>query len=260
VRVCGDDFRGVMTAIVIFLFFSCRAFAAADFNFGSTVRSYPLSGELEADGGYDFLLGGATTSPLYGYLRPHIDGSSALTYNQLGGSVDFYPISFLGGRFGGESVQNDSKYHAYDCETYNCLGRFYRTYAQAELTLGAGPVFVQGRWRRERWTQGTPGATSFIEPTSGLALNGSGDSQTLYRGTVGIKLSPNWMMAGILVYYQADSNREISRFPFAVVRYVNGPYSVGVGGGVFSSALKSQEASALLFLNWNVKPSLALGQ
>jgi hypothetical protein len=249
-----------MTAIVIFLFFSCRAFAGADFNFGSTERSYPLSGVLEADGGYDFLLWGATTSPFYGYLRPHLDGSTAGVYNQLGGSVDFYPISFLGSRFGGESIQNDSKYTAYDCETYVCLGRFYRTYAQAELTVGAGPVFAQARWRRERWTAGTPGSTSFIEPTAGLALNGAGDSQTLYRGTIGIKLNPNWTVAGVLVYYQADSNREISRFPFAVVRYVSGPYTVGVGGGVFSSALKAAEPSALLFLNWNVKPSLALGQ
>jgi len=265
VRIFGDDFKWRATAIVIFCFFSSAAVAGVDLDVGAEVRSYPLSGVVEADAGYDFLLWGTHTagdsqqsSPWYGYLRPHIDGSTAGTYNQLGGSVDIYPLSFLGGRFGGEGIQNDANYTAYDCQTYECRGRFYRTYAQADLTLGAAGFFVQARWRRERWTQGAVGIVDFIEPTSGLALRAAGDAQTYYRGTFGYKFNTTWSAAAALVYYQSDISNEISRFPFAVVRFQRGPLSLGIGGGVYEGSLKSQAASALLILDYNIIPSLRL--
>jgi hypothetical protein len=259
-KFCGDDLSLRATAIVILLFFSVSVHAGYDFNFGTTDRSYPLSGTVEADGGYDFLLWGTAGggSPWYGYLRPHIDGATTLTYSELGASLDFYPLSFLGLRAGGEGVQNDANMTAYDCVSYICRGRFYQTFAQATLTLGAGPFFAQARWRRERWTEGSPGTGLFIEPTAGYALSGMGDSQTMYRATVGLKLNPIWSAAGVFLYYQSDNSHEVSRFPFAIVRWSSGPYSVGVGGGVFSSTIKPAEGSALLILNWNLKPSLAL--
>lgn len=259
-RKCSDDFGVRLTAIVITLLFCSPLFAGSDLSLGSSARSYPLSGTVDIDGGYDFLLWGSSSggSPKYGYLRPHLDGSTTISYNSLGASVDFFPISFLGARAGGEGIQNDADYKAYDCLSYICRGRFYRTYVQADLTLGAGAFFAQGRWRREHWARQTQSLTPFIEPTSGLALAGQGDSQTVYRGMIGAKVSLNWSVAAVLVYGQNDSNNGISRFPFALIRYTAGAFSAGLGGGAFSSSLKTQEGSALVFLRWDIKPSLAL--
>lgn len=261
VRLSGDNFRFRATAIVIAILFSHAALADFDFAVSSTVRSYPLSGVIESDAGYGFLLwGDQSSSPWYGYLRPRVNGATAITYNSGLAALDFYPLSFLGGSVGSESVENDSNYTAYDCSSYICKGRFYRNFVQTDLTLGWGPLFAQARWRRERWINGSSGGTAkrFIEPTAGLALGSAGDSETIYRGLIGYKFDDNWSLTGVFCYAQSDSNNGISRFPFAVVRYTDGPFSLGVGGGVFSSQLKGESGSALLFVRWNVLPSLEL--
>jgi len=174
------------------------------------------------------------------------------------GAMEFYPLSFLGLRAGGESNQNDQAYRAYDCVTYNCLGRFERTYIRTELLLGAGPVFVQGVYQRERWTARHREARAFVEPTSGLALPASGDSQTVLRGVIGVKIGSSWSVAAGYNSVRADQVEGVSRFPFGLVRFNHADWTVGVGAGVFSSPLKDREAAALLTFEWVIRPSVAL--
>ncbi len=256
----GAALRVGATAIVILCSRVPVVHAGFDLSAGATFRSYPLSGAINAESGYGVLLWGTNSSgsPWYGYLRPHIEGSSALTYNSLGGAVEFYPLSFLGGRVGGEAAQNDRDYSAYDCVHYKCRGRFYRTYASVEMTLAAGPVFGQFRWQRERWTLSSPAPVAFVEPTNALALAGQGDSETVYRGMLGLNLNPSWSLLGVLVYAQAGSDHAISRFPFMLARYRRGYWTLAAGGGSYASAIKRQEMAALMFLNWEIKPSMGL--
>ena len=132
------------------MLFTEAAFAGFDLRAGGIVRSYPLAGTVDAELGYGILLRGTANSPFSSYLRMKVDGSTAGIFNSAGAALEFFPLGILGVRAGGEALQNDKDYSAYDCEAHECLGRFYRTYIEAELTLGAGPVFVQGRWRRHR--------------------------------------------------------------------------------------------------------------
>lgn len=256
----SDGFRAIATAIVVFCGFSGSAFAALDLSVGGTLRSYPLSGLVEINAGPNYLLWGthAGDSAWYGYLRPRVDGATAGTYNSLGAGLEFFPLSFLGARAGGEGIQNDSDYKNYDCVTYTCRGRFYRTYVEGEVSLGVGPFFAQGRWRRERWTEPGAPAPPFIEPTSSLSLAGIGDSQTVYRALVGVKLNPIWSIAAGVEYVESDSQHGVSRLPFALLRYSSGALSAGAGGGVFSSTMKPSDFSAIGYLRWDIRPSLAL--
>lgn len=260
VTLFSDIFRALATAIVVFCGFSGSAFAALDLSVDGTLRSYPLSGVVEVNAGSNYLLWGTHTgdSPWYGYLRPRVDGATAGTYNSLGAGLELFPLSFLGARAGGEGIQNDSNYKSYDCVTYTCRGRFYRTYVEGEISLGAGPFFAQGRWRRERWTEPGAPAQFFIEPTSSLILAGTGDSQTVYRALVGGKLNLAWSLAGGLEYVESDAQRGVSRLPFALVRYSSRAFSAGAGGGVFSSTSKPSDFSAIGYLRWDIYPSLAL--
>lgn len=229
-----------------------------DLSLGGTFRSYPLSGVAEAEAGYGALLWGSEGAPWYGYLRPKLEGASAGTYNSGAVSLELFPISFLGVRAGGESIQNDNEYSAYDCELYRCLGRFARTFVEAELTLGAGPVFVQGRWRRERWWQKDADAGDFIEPTSGLVLRGTGDSETIYIGVAGFKFNDSWSLLGVVRYAESDQTEGWSRMPYGVIRYTRGRLQIGAGAGQFESSLKEKEVTALSFIKWEVAPSIAL--
>jgi|GEM_PF-6320079 len=238
--------------------FAQNCFAAFDLYAGGMTRSYPLAGVLEVEGGYGVLLRGEANSPFSSYWRAKIYGSTAAVYNSLDAAVEFFPLAITGIRAGGEGIQNDGKYSAYDCDRYQCLGRYYRTYIEAELNLGAGPLFVQGRWRRERWTQNHSGAGDFIDPTSGVALKSEGDSQTVYYGVAGVNLSSRWTVLGGVRYSENDQMGGWSRFPYGVIRYKDGPLSVGIGAGVFESSLKNESLSALGFIRWDFAPSLAV--
>lgn len=257
-RIFGDRLWLVVTTIVSFCLSSSIARAEFDFSLGGTSRSYPLAGVIEAESGYGVLLRGSARDPFSSYLRARIDGSSAYTYNSLGGALEFFPLAILGVRAGGEAIQNDKDYSAYDCETYRCLGRYYRTYIEGELTVGAGPVFVQGRWRRERWTQKEPEAGDFIDPTSGIYIDSAGDSQTVYFGVAGLKLNENWQVLAILRYAESDMNEGWSRTPYGVIRYSAGNFSIGVGGGQFESSLKEKDFTAVGVFRWELAPGLSV--
>jgi hypothetical protein len=262
--LCSDIFGFRLTAIVVLSAFSLCAKADIDLTLDTALRSYPLSGVLEADVGYDYLLWGSATpgakdnSPWYGYVRPSANSASSLTYNSLGAALDVYPLSFLGLRIGAEGIQDDSNYTGYDCSSYQCRGRFYRNYAQVQLSLGYAKVFFQGRIRRERWSQGQVSTEAFLEPTNGFALAPSGDAETVWRGLLGYKLDDNWMVAGLLIYAQADSNHGISRCPLGVVGYTWKSLSVAAGVGVFESPIRAQEGTGILIISWSAIPGLAL--
>jgi hypothetical protein len=257
-RFRGDCFKPRAPAFVIAALISPTCFAELDFSLGAASRSYPLSGVIEAETGYGIVLWGDNTGPLYGYTRLKVDGSSALTYNSLGGALEFFPLAFMGARAGGEGIQNDKDYSAYDCDMHQCQGRYYRTYIEGELSLGVGPVFMQARWRRDRWTQKDPDREDFVDPTSGLLMKASGDAQTVYFGILGLKFNENWTGLAVLRYAEGENIRGFSQFPTGVLRYSDGSFSVGVGGGAFASDLKSRDFAAVAFLRWEVAPSVAL--
>lgn len=241
--------------IVLFLA-SSLAWAGPDFGVGATYRSYPLSGVMEVKSGYGTVFYGTEGGPFSGYGRIGVEGASAGTYNSGLAMIELFPLAILGARAGGEVVQSDAKYRAYDCELYLCEGRFYRTFFEAELSLGAGPVFLQGRWRRERWSEKNPRDGDFIDPTSGLLITASGESETVYVGVLGVKLGPSWSLVSGLRYAEGETG--LSRFPFGLLRYRVGGWSMGLGGGAFESELKSREGSVLAFLNYEIWPSVGL--
>lgn len=266
----GDLIRASATTIVafsaflllIFLWVSPDAHGDFDLTLGGQYRSYPPSGYAAVEAGYGVLLWGTVESPWYGYLRPRVEAGSVGSYSAADAGFEVYPLAFFGVRAGGESVQNDEDYRAYDCDSYVCQGRFYRTYILSELSLGAGPVFTQVRLTRERWVQGRRNSSAFIEPTSGLALPGAGASQSVMRAVVGWKISPIWTVMAGYNLVRADrvegEAENLSRFPFGLLRWTQRDWTIGVGGGAFSSTIKRREATAIVFVEWAILPSIRL--
>jgi hypothetical protein len=255
----GDRLRKASPTFVGFLLcflISLPAHAGFDANLGAIVRSYPLSGVVDGELGYGVLLRGEANHPLSSYLRARAYGTTAGIYNSMEGALEFFPLAIAGIRAGGEVVSNARDYPAYDCEKYDCRGQFHRTYIETELTVGAGPIFAQGRWRRERWTQKEKGILDFVEPTSGIAIKAEGESQTIYIGVLGYKVSPKWTVLGVLRYAESDRQEGWSRFPYAVVRFNEGRFSYGVGAGQFESHLKNEGLSVLGLIRWEFSPSL----
>lgn len=232
------------------------AWAGADLRLGGSYRSYPLSGVAEPTLGYGLVMYGSEGAPFSGYVRAAIDGYTAGSYNSGVAKLEIFPLAILGVRAGGESVQNDRDYSAFDCVNFRCRGRSYRTFIEAELSLGAGPVFAQGKWRRERWTQPDPLAGDFVEPTSGLVMDSAGESQTVYSGVAGLKLGENWAVIAGLRYGEGETG--MSQMPFGLLRWRGERFTLGLGGGAFRSELKKREATALGYFTWDIWPSVAI--
>jgi hypothetical protein len=241
---------------VVLALAGARGYAAADLSVGASVRSYPLSGVVEGTTGYGLVLYGTEGEPFAGYVRAALDGFTAGTYNSGVAKLEIFPLSILGIRAGGESVQNDADYKAYDCASYVCQGRFYETFVETELTLGYAGFFVQGRWRRERWTEANSTAGDFVEPTSGLLMDTAGESQTVYQGMLGYKWNEKWTTLAGIRYAEDDDG--YSQLPFGLLRWKSGGLSIGAGGGSFKSSLKERGPTAIAYLSWEIWPSVKL--
>ncbi len=251
-----DDHFRFWLPVFVALSMSWSAWANLDVGVGGTFRSYPLSGVAEVRAGYGVLLYGTAGTPLSGFLRPNVEVNSAGTYNSGMAQLEFFPLAFLGARAGAESIQNDKDYTPYDCEASRCKGRFHRTFFGAELSLGAGPVFARGMWRRERWSQAKEQFGDFVEPTSGLLMRGDGESQSVYYGVAGYKVTDIWAVITGVRYAEDDGG--VSRMPFGMVRYSNGNFSLGLGAGEFQSDLKKNDFTAWGYFSWDIVPSAVL--
>lgn len=236
--------------------FGLGARADLDLSTRAYYRSYPLSGFVEASSGYGLLLYGSAGSPFSGYIRPAIEGAVTSGYYSSLAKLEFFPLAIMGVRGGVESVHNDADYSAFDCTVADCKGQFHRGFLESELTLGAGPLFVQGRWRREHWTQNTARVGEFVEPTSGLLMTNEGEYQTVWQGIGGVKFDPAWSFMGGLRYAEGESG--VSRLSFGFLRWHHEGFTLAVGGGAFDSELKKREATILTYFTWDIIPSLAL--
>lgn len=85
-----------------------------------------------------------------------------------------------------------------------------------------------------------------------------GDSQTVLYGVLGYNFNPTWAFMALLRYAESDGSNEISRTPIGMLKYKNGQFTIGVGAGVFESALKKQEFTTQSFVRWEFAPSLAV--
>lgn len=241
--------------VIAFWVTNSGAFAASpDFSLGGSFRSYPLSGVVEAEAGYGFTLWGTPETPWSGYIRPKIEAASALTYNSLAEVIEVFPLSILGVRAGGESIQNDTKYSAYNCEDSNCLGRFYRGFLEMELTLGYHDFFARGYYRRERWSQKASGQ-NFIEPTSGLIMNETGDAQTVFRYLVGYKYSEQSSWIGVFRLAQNNAHEKSNVWAILLDRKWSESLSITLGAGHFDSHEKPGDLMALGYFRWSLRPN-----
>lgn len=249
----------------VLVIFSYSALASWDFEVGTAGRSFPLGGSVEASSGYGVILWGQETrsssgpkSPWYGYLRPALQLASAGTWNS--GALEFsvFPISILGVTAHTEAIHNSSDYADFSCESHQCTGWFYRHYLEAQLALGAGPVFFLAQGRLESHSQEKEDSGSFIDPLSGLILQAEGEKIAIATGIVGLNLSEHFRLAAVNTHAINDSETLFTRMSLLTVQYRIGAWSAVLGGGSYDGSTQDPHITGIISLNYTIKPSVEL--
>jgi hypothetical protein len=240
------------------------AFAGFEPSVEIGARSYPLSGALNVDLAYSIPVWGEAGfgEPWFGYIQPSITGTTAGSYNSGKAELALFPISFLGVAGGAEAINNGQDYKAYDCDAYNCRGKFWRAYASTTLGLAAGPVFLVGKGKIERLHQ-DPDQTidtglDFIEPTSGLAAHKDGDLLYTAGGMLGCKIGEAWRIAYAYSWSRMQEVAGQSQTNLGLVVWDTGTWQIAAGLGTFHSELKDKEATGIVRIQWQPLPRLGL--
>ena len=164
-----------LTLLFLSVTLSTHAFASLDYSIAGFYRTKPVSGGVNVDIGWSQLIwGDASSKPLYGFVRPSVSYFSAGTYNAHKYRFEFYPISFLGFEYGGESIHNNGIYQDFDCETFQCQSKFQNTFYKIKAVIGYGPFFAKYTNGKEELESKNP-EKDFIYPVIGSALSKDGD-------------------------------------------------------------------------------------
>ncbi|MBL7664103.1 MAG: hypothetical protein JNM93_03130 [Bacteriovoracaceae bacterium] len=252
--------KNLIIFCLVLSFFFGRALAGFDFQLNAVSRSYPLAGVINADLGYGILLWGAPGGgkPWYGYIRPSVTGSAITGFTAYRTQLEFFPISFIGVRGGYSDAKNrNDDLPPYDCTTLKCENSFERKFVGANMSLAAGPVFLNVDFLKETYEQDVEDQ-EFIAPEYGISLPMEGGHIENTRGIFGTKLGGAWSMFVLGQYTkELDSEHRARTYTLNFRRgFSGGSFFLGAGG--FESHLKSASFTAVGGLTWNILPSIGL--
>lgn len=254
-------FRYAFGALLFCCIFSSKATADFDVNVGANLRAYPLSGTVESEMGYGYLVwgdGGDKKVPWFGYVRPALKLNTAVFYNSGELEVGVFPISFLGVTVGGAMIHNAQDYVAYECDKYQCEGRFWNTQVTSHAAVGLGPWFLLAKWRVSDWHQQPGRGKNFVEPGTALALQSGGDTMKTVTVVTGLDLNDKWMAGAYYTWSKSQSLAQQSYMALAIAGYKQDVWQFQFGVGIFHSDLKDKEVTALMRAVWQGLPSLSL--
>lgn len=125
-----------------FLFLmSATSSAHTDFSYGADLRSYPFGTNMKAELGYNQMLWGSTSSPMYGMIRPSAQLNTSVVVSNLVTKVTLYPISFIGLGVGSDKVNSTYEEFTYfDCDDVRCKGTMDKNFQFGKIALGYGSL------------------------------------------------------------------------------------------------------------------------
>lgn len=248
------------------------AFAQVDAGVAAYYRSYPLGASFDANVGYGLVLYGEPgdkKDPVYGYLRAQIDGVASRDYSGWGYQFQLFPISIIGVSAGQYFSDNQANYSAYNCVDYFCIGNFREDFVEGRLALAYGPVFLIGRHKSSLLIETNSQALAsggYISPDYSLAVERGRDKVRRTTVLVGYDLNEKFSIVASYIKSVAERSDQVGQFYLGGMLYKSGDFRIGFLGGKYenqnpgsiSAIGKAQDFTAMMSLQWNVLPSVAL--
>jgi len=240
-------------AIAFSCLYSClmttSAFAEWDYQAGLSARSVPLAAIVSGSLGYGYLLWGENPLPKlppigsatngapvwkYGYIRPNVTAQTIGLTNRATAELEVSPISPIAFAIG-QGYHGKINYSGqFDCTLVACGSLLSRTFARAQLVLGAGGFFG-GLFVRQDWISHTTTDRPFVEESA--TLLGAPGSDRLQSGTLalGYTISPKWMVGANYTIQRFDISGTSNANAFGWVNHIYNQWGFLLGAGSYVS-------------------------
>lgn len=248
--------------LAIYFAFTSIAFSQVDFKYGANLRSYPsLGGDFVAELGYNQLLWGSSGSgPMYGLIRPSVEGSTSAVVSHYDSNLTFYPISFIGlGAGHKELTSNYEEFTYYDCDSVRCSGNLKKDYSFGKIALGYANLLTTFSYTEYRNTYSDKDnlnqAVSEYEYI--LVVNPKRENQIQRTYFLGYKLGENLMgmISDQIQFLESEKDYQLN---IGIYQTQFGAFKTIFGIGTLQSSDQEPGVVGVLRLSHTLLPSLTL--
>lgn len=241
------------------LMFCSTSFAIDPFgSISASLRSVPFGGTVAFNLGLEKKLtySSQEDSLLNGFVRAGARVETAIAYNSISPFLDFYPVSFVRFRISHEKISNSTKYRAYDCDRWSCIGDREKNSLEARFALAAKDLFLifDGSTTKAHNLQQLD--KDYIDPSLGSFLTSREDESILgFRTIAGYKYSEEQQFFIGHQYFSTSGSKGFSSNDFLGASMDFEKLKVIVSVGNFRSSLFESSFSASVRFEWIFRPS-----
>lgn len=244
--------------LLLLLIISSTAFPFFDGNVTTAFRSFPKSGYLEAESGYNHKIW-SKDNILYGYTRPSISATSAGAYNSFKADLEIAPVSFITFGSGYEIIQNRQQYADSDCSKYSCKIDLRRKYLRIKVLAGYKNFFAVINFNRSFYTPiRQVNREGFIDPQSQLSMAKNGDVINTLSTAIGAEIGDHYKILALSIFGKVSNSGDSYSHNSLLLHYQKLKLNFFGGLGVYRASGFTTRPSVLAGVKWTFKKGIGL--
>lgn len=242
----------------LLLFLSPESHAEGwDTSFALMGRTRALAAQLEATGGYGWVMWGEENSenPMYGYVRPNLSvrGPSSLT--GVAG-VDIYPLSFLGFTIGRQYMRRLVEQPEIDCDRLECEGWLNHTFLRARAVGEYAGFFAMLTFEKTDYDAFKSLARPVFQSNNAVVQNANGDRGDDWNLAIGYNLNEEWRVGVSGQEFRTEITRNHQDQQLLFVGWKRDKWECLGGIGRFASTPLGATAQLAGSCSWNLFPKI----
>jgi hypothetical protein len=237
------------------------------FDFATTllVRTYSPGLSLNPTIGYGHRIWGETSTPWYGFVRPHLDGVVSPTLYEGRAGLEVFPISIFGVNVARTLSRRFADTKGQDCAAIQCQGELDYTDFTLQGYLGAGGFFSSLRFTRTFFDEVSDSTRPVYDLGTSILLKPNGEEGDYTTIALGKDLNDVFSI-GVLIqnadFHRSGQHQEgqylIAKSDLKWLGFENLSSTVGLGR--FKSDLNVGELSAILSVTSTFTPAIGFGR
>ncbi len=248
--------------ILLFLLISFNVYASFDFNYGTSIRSYPgLGGGLKTNSGYTFLLRGSDKSPFNSLLRLGLQADTSLVVQKLEPSITLYPLGFIGLSLGSTTMKSDYKDFDYlNCDHVRCKGDLNKQFVLGKFAFAYGPLISTAEYRvsENLYSTSSDKALSVLEYEYALRVQSEEEDEVNKKYFLGYKISEKDLIGFLSSRAEFLQSDKFFQMNIAIYSHSINNMNFVMGAGSFNNSDLSSSPLVIFQFKHQILPSMTL--